>query len=502
MNLISRIFNALRGTRGRPAQPSASGVPLTPTANPRTYFDTLKAYYLNNALYDETMAALRKLRVWNEPMKPLRNPAMRAVEFYASTLWPGTLPAALEVEADNARIVEPIQQIHQWSNWGAKKQLAARWLALYGNLFLKVSQRSDGRPYLQLIEPQDVTDFTLDERGFITELRIDTPLARDEEGRTVGYTRTEFWSKAEGEYRVYEHTLGDAPLAQLEPPLLRRSLAEFGIDFVPIAFARLRDIGDQWGAGAFALCLDKIDEANRMATRLHQMLFRHNKVLWALSANATDAQGRPLPAPRVGDATTSPNAADSDVVNLADDALLRLPGNATMQSLVPQLNYMAALEILRDHMRELESDLPELTYFRLRDFGELSGKAVRLMLTNATDRTIEARGNAESALIQAQQMALTIGAQAGVFRDIGTYEAGDFTHAFKPRPVLAPDTTEQLQDLVLKQSIGVPDRQLQREAGYTDADRDEWAEWEAEEAPAAEDAPDEADQLLTALTRR
>src|SRR5690606_6764414 len=111
---------------------------------------------------------------------------------------------------------------------------------------------------------------------------------------------------------------------------------------------KLRDVGDLRGRGAFFHTLDKIDEANRMVTRLHQMLFRYNKPTWVLAATGTDEDGRPLPSPVINGVSPSGTA------DVADDDLLRLPGQTTLTSLVPDLNYADALQILQDHMLELE----------------------------------------------------------------------------------------------------------------------------------------------------
>ena len=63
-------------------------------------------------------------------------------------IWPGPLPAALPIVTENQAIIEPIQQVWTWSNWGSEKQAAARWFACYGDMFLKVATKSDdaGKP--------------------------------------------------------------------------------------------------------------------------------------------------------------------------------------------------------------------------------------------------------------------------------------------------------------------------------------------------------------------
>ena len=346
----------------------------------------------------------------------MRNPAFRVVEFYAAKLWPGNLPDALPIITDNPAIVDPIEQVWTWSNFSSEKQAAARWFACYGDMFIKVATRQDDngtptRVFLQNLEPQYVTDFDADERGFLTYVRIDIPRQRRDGDERKSYLHTEVWNKEE--YRLWEHDkTAETPLSQLGPMRDSRPLSDFGIDFVPVVWQPFRNIGDTRGLAAITPALDKIDEANRQATRLHQMIFRNNRALWAVSANAMDAQGRPLPPPRLGDASAD-NTLDVD-----DDTIMRLPGQATLNSLVPALNYEAALSVIDSQMAEIQRDLPELAYYELRG-RPVSGVAAELLLGDAIDRLLEARGNAETALVRADQMALTIGEAAGIFRGDG-----------------------------------------------------------------------------------
>jgi hypothetical protein len=402
-------------------------------ANWADQYNMLKAYYLNNGVYEVLDAMFTGLGVKRQELRPLRNPAFRVVEFYAAKLWPGPLPNALPIITDNQAIIPAIEQVWTWSNWGSEKQAAARWFACYGDMFLKVATRTDesGRPvrvFFQNLEPQYVTDFDADERGYLTYVRIDIPQQRRDGDTLKSYMHTEVWTKEE--YRRWEHDKSPTTeLAQLGLVREARPLSDFGIDFVPIVWQPFRNIGDQRGLAAITPALDKIDEINRQATRLHQMLFRNNRALWALSANAMDAQGRPLPPPRLGD------AAGGNTLDLDDDTILRLPGQATLESLVPNINYEAALAVLTAQEAEVQRDLPELAYYELRG-RDVSGVAAELLLGDAIDRLLEARGNAETALIRADQMALTIGQAAGIFGGLGEYEAGAFDHTFAERPVL------------------------------------------------------------------
>lgn len=436
-------------------------------ANWADQYRMLRAYYLNNGVYEVLDAMLSGIGVQRQELRPLRNPAFRVVEFYAAKLWPGALPQALPIVTENQAIVDPIRQVWTWSNWGSEKQTAARWFACYGDMFIKVATLEDaaGRPtrvFLQNLEPQYVTEFDADERGFLTYVRIDIPQQRRVGDELKPYLHTEVWTKID--YRQWEHDRSPStPLAQLGPVRVQRPLSDFGIDFVPVVWQPFRNIGDDRGLAAITPALDKIDEVNRQATRLHQILFRYNKALWALSANAMDAQGRPLPPPRLGDLSAD------NTMDLDDDTIVRLPGQATLESLVPNISYDAALSVIAAQMAEIERDLPELAYYELRG-RNVSGVAAEMLLGDAIDRLLEARGNAEAALIRADQMALTIGAAAGIFADVGAYEDGAFDHSFAERPVLKLSDNERAALVQSWVQAGVPLRTALRRVGWSEDD--------------------------------
>jgi hypothetical protein len=438
--------------------------------SPSAMYRLLEMYYYNNGLYDAIRQELYEASIWTPAMKGLRNPAHRVVEFYPAKIWPGTLPDALPILTENPAIIEPIQQGWTWSNWGAKKQLAARWFALYGDWFVKVATHSNDegkvdRVYLQQIKPEYVTDFTLDERGFVTAIRLDIPQA-DNAGT---YTHTEVWDKTSGMVAIWRNSQGaSATTKQLGVAKESHELSEYGIDFVPFVHAMFQDVGDDRGVGAFVHSLDKIDETNRQATRLHQMIFRFNKPLLAVMANDKDPQGRPLPAPKVGDTTTGK-------LTTGDDDLITLPGMSKLDAMVPAINYDAHLKAITEQMAEIEKDQPELKYYRLMDLGgNISGRAVRLLLSDASDKALEARGNMESALVRANQMMLTIGVNAGLFSaSIGKYESGSFDHSFAPRdvfPLSDQDIAEAVKNDV---GAGIPLTTALRRRGWSQADLDQ-----------------------------
>jgi hypothetical protein len=421
---------------------------------PSAWYEMLEEYYLNNGLYDLVALQLHENAIWTPGMKPLRNPAHRAVEFHVSHLWSGALGLAFPLVTKNKKLPDAIAKIDEWSNWGSQKQLAARWFANMGDMFIKIAEKSEGgevtRVYKDPIKPKYVTDFDLDERSFITYIRIDVPAGEE--------MHTEVWSKTRGSYRLWKHNRSiDTPVEQLGTPVDVKTFEQLGFDFIPIVHAKFIDIGEPRGVGCFVHALDKIDEANRQATRLHQILFRYNKATNAVSANGMDASGKPLPPPTITGRDGS-TADESNPAVLGDDDLYLLPGMSKLEQMVPDIKYDAALEILNAQMDEISNDLPEILWYELKDKGELSNVALKTLLGPAVARVLEARGNAEPALVRANQMALTI---AGVhnlesFRDLGSFEKGDFQHTFAERDVIPMSAKEKAELVKADADAGMP----------------------------------------------
>lgn len=471
-----KILTSLFG--GGTAAALRTSVQAAITASELPYSEIAKllwSYFLNNGLYDELQLAGYFLG--DETLKSLRNPAGRVVKFYTDTIWPGRLPDALPLDTmGNENLVAPISDLWKWSNWQSNKQILALWTAVLGEAYIKIAQpEGKERVYLQNIRPEYVPDgqVDFDAQGNVTYIRVDVPQTRRENDRIVYYTHTEVWDKAAGVARFWLHKQGaETAVARLGTPTSEYDMmADWGIDFVPFVRAVHTDVGEDRGVGAFLLQLDKINEANRVATDLHAQIFRHNKPKWALRANGVDqATGRALPPPNVA---TTKNAAGEDVVEMSGEKFIRLPGTSTLEPLVPPLNYADHLAILQDHMAELENDLPELRYFRLQDAPDLSGRAIRLLMAPALASAVEVRGNLEDALVRAQKMALTIGQNAGVWKGLGNYEAGDLEHNFHERAVLNGGRYEDAEIWQAETAAGLPLLTVLKRSGWTEEQLDE-----------------------------
>lgn len=429
----------------------------------REFYRMLFAYYSTNGLYDYLNLQLKATKTSGQTLKPIRNPAWRVVEFYASKLFPGKLPESLPIASDNDRIIPEIERIWVWSNFSSMKQKLSRWFSIYGDLYIKINTKGDpvDAIYLSLIKPEYVTKQETDERGFLTYIRIDVTGIDDENEEMI---HTEEWDKETQLMRIWIHEQGlDKKISELGAPQTEIAFDQsHGEDYIPIVYQPFRDDGSGRGNGAFSAQLDKIDEANRQATRLAQILFRYNRAVWAATNTGVDSSGRPMPP------VSFESLLNSDsIMDLGDDDILSLPGMSSLQPLVPPINFGSALDVLQDQMKELEKDLPELQYYELRTMGEVSGRAVRYLLDDMISRVHEARGNAETALERAHQMALDIGSTFNLFQ-VGDYQAGDFAHSFLDRPILPEDLTEIAQMIQLLTASGVSIKQAALQAGLTD----------------------------------
>lgn len=435
---------------------------------PRALYDFLKQAYLSNGLYDGVRDAWAATGSTSPNLKAVRNPVAAVVDCLSGKLYPEPLTVTTprtqgltsqqeraEVEA-NDPIKAAIDQVHTWSNWGRAKRKHARWVSLYGEAWCKVvADPVAGRVYFDQIEPQYVTAYTVDVRDYVTMVRIDIPQTdEDRSGRSL-WTHVEAWDKDLQTvclWRVDGHSAQNRALWDLGPPVEEIPLSAFGIDFVPFTRTPFKEIDDGRAIGAVQLAIEAIIEADLSATNLHSLVFTDLAGAKVLKSIGNDAAGRPLPPPVVGSAATNGTAGrQSDgTVLVGRREFWRLPGNQELQDVIPDINYEAALAILQDHDTHLERLMPAMAYVKISELqgGELSGRAMSYKMRAFVDQVEEGRANVLASLKQADMMALTMGAAAGIpiFDGIGSFEAGDFEHFFQDQPILAISSLDEAEE--------------------------------------------------------
>lgn len=462
-------------------------------------YQALRAYRANNRLYDELRLMLTEANLPDKVIAGFRNPTNAVVEFYCATVWPGAnLREALPIESQSRvssdgdaqaekerqeRLHEAAYQVMLWSNWATKKQRYIRDLATLGDQFLKVVSKSDARDKVQrvffrLIRPEDFTDFDVDERGFLTYVRMDIPRSeRQTDGSLREYVHVEVWDKRLGTYRVWEVPKERAHRGtdDLGTPLRSAAIADLtGGDFIPFVHTKFIEDDEGRGMAAIEPALDKIDELNAMVTRLHRRLYLYGTAQEQMVSGVMDPDGLPMAPPADADG--------DDVVLVADGDIMKIPSGWRLYPRNQGVDFEAQAQAIKDHMDHLrQTDLPELGWGQIGDTTrEMAGIALRIMLTAPLAKALEVRGNAEAGLIRATQMAMTIAQNGGIPQfakeRIGSWnqDGSDFEFWFKDRAVIPLTEEEEAQiektraeAAEKKALVGWSNDQIQREFGLS-----------------------------------
>lgn len=456
MTVINQLWDFIQGF-------NKQGANASPTVLPDDYNPLYEALY---GLYNNDSAIIPE-----DTTRRLRTVVNRSVEFYVAKMIPGQ---EIKVTAANTAVQEPIEQIIKDSNLGNNKPAMLRGFSLFGDSFIRVRGDKE-KSYLEDVSPFYVTDFGEDSRGFLTYLRIDIPTLDEVTDTPVLYT--EYWDEDEQTLTTWTGPNSrTTPIDQLGGTKEVSSFSELGIDFIPVVHTKFKDNGDKRGQGCTYHALDKIYEANRVATRLHDLLFAFGEPVFVISANSTDAQGRPMPAPRldassISSAVSSAAAAITGVIGQIFGRAIFFPGMTKMDSLIPDIDYSDALLILNAQMEELEKDLPELRWYALDSTAQsaMSGTALRTLLGAAIDRANEARNNFLASLSRAFEMALTIGIYNNVFpASLGQFDSGDFDHELNVDSAWGESVDEKAATMKALVDAGMPAKSAMTLAGFTD----------------------------------
>lgn len=376
-------------------------------------YQLLRRYYANNYLYDDLNTLSHINEKYLEFKKNYFNPAHRSVEFFASKLLPGK---SLQINSSNQAVRDAILQVHKWSNLDALKNGLSRSFALNGDLFVKIVNDSK-KVYFESIDP-DCIDFKADKRGFLTEATLEIP-SIDDEGKP--YTYVEFWDKENGYMCSWNlrDKVNFKKVEELGTPDFYATLQELGIFFIPIVHAKFSDTGaDLRGKSCFEHVIEKIDLINRSETRLHEMFYNFGKDFFVMI---------PIPKEDKNGKEAVTNIDPNLEVKIEKDGIFVVPESYSLESLTIDAKFDAGLAILNAVKMEVEKDLPEIKYFNLD--GQVSGKAIKTLLSSAVDRAEEAQASLIAALIRADEIALTIGNYHNIFMGIGSYESGTFEHS-------------------------------------------------------------------------
>ncbi len=427
------------------------------------------AYYLNDDLYKRLYHAGHGETFAGMPV--YFNPVPAVVDFYASTALPGD--AAVEpthAEGDAEALRAAVALIWRWSNWPQLRRDLTVTAAVLSDVFVKVAERTRTAEepatavYMQDIPPQTVRWWDADERGYLTGIRIDTPLQTSiftgEERRhvLVEVWRKE-WSDGFRGVRYYEaapHRMLDDTTA--ENAVSAVGFEELGYDFIPIVWAR---IDTPWRRQ-----VAHIDRYNAVAWQMARL----NRPLAVVGAGGNDAAGRPL-APPLGaaDGLESLYSEPGDGVM----GVVRLPGLTNLQWAGTPVDFGAMMAMLAEMKESIIDGLPEYRVSTLRGI-QVATETMQLLMNQAESRALALRDGLTRALVRAQMMAITI-AQVGevapeVFarERLGTYEDGRTEHEFTAAPVFVKSAAAKAGELAELVAAGASIEGAATVAGYSE----------------------------------
>lgn len=434
--------------------------------------NVLDGYYTNDALYRNLQAELSDRRY--KGYAGFRNPASRLVELYVAKLSDRLFDSLDTHGKDDLAVL--IERVYEWSNWRDRIEECARDLTIYGVTWVKVEQNEEGtRIQRNLLDPRIVTEFKMDARDTLTYLRLDIefqqPLEEDE-NELRDMWRTEVWDKPNQTYEAYEHDLGPqsdladirdtgdhsrkvegAVLAEEIPEGRSENTAITGYNFIPVVCRRIRvRRTDPRGRGVYQHILDAIDELARQATKLSQMMFPNVYCVIQREAGSKggDLQQMFLEGEDARRALQRAQQEGYRVVDVEGVQTIRLPAGASMSWSIPPIDFSGHVAAMDNFVREsIEKDAPELSYYRLREFGQPpSGVAAETMMADLRDRILNVRGKVEDMEVRLNKMALTLGKVLGLegFENVGDYESGALDHDFKPYILFPKSPLEQAQE--------------------------------------------------------
>lgn len=350
-----------------------------------------------------------------EDIRPrgLKNPAKIIVDFYEEHALTGRMidpppttrqmvagadpedmpDGDLWVQAVDPRMVGPVMQVWDWSNFQKNLSQISRNAGNYGNCLLVATEEPDpggqgGKVYVEIRHPAELVAFERHPgRGHLIYAKIETLLyERDpitQERRpyvlTREYTKTTISIFKDGKPFDFYGT-GEASFPNPH-------------GFVPVVLARFQEItGEDLGLNAYYSGLSEINEICLTASTVGTNIAKHNSPQWA-ALGATPPTGKPLE---------------------RGDNIWYFPAGTALQQIIAKLDIAGAYLHIDSLMDTLENKFPELLLPKIGDSKrDITGAAVRGILSGLIRRGLRVREGLEVSIVDIINMAVSMGQNFG-----------------------------------------------------------------------------------------
>lgn len=431
---------------------SFSNSPTIPD-DPRARYDLLR-WFRDNQAYRQLRG---ELSAFGNPsdfhkIRALENVCEQATSFHVMHVFPGTLEEAfpVELEPDDPLRVAAYRILRD-GRFGIQKDYAVETTATCGDVFFQARLADSAKAvYPDVIDPDFVTEFEEDNRGNITYIRLDW----DDLDSETGEVYTEIYSKEDDFYALWHHLKGLGGDVEDETPVepYPVKMSSFGHDFVPfVRFpARQSFKRGELCKGVFEPHLELIVQQNRDLTVLSDRYFRHGKPTMQVRRGeagqaAVDMQWDPAEDERFERERTERGEKRIKEEPLGgDETVIRQPGLAYLEYLVPDINWTAGLDQIERHRQSLGRSMSEIRFFDGIDKGDPSALAITKHQDPSYRRAKALRANGEEAVLAVIKMCISIKQARGIYdASLGSFDSGDFDRlVFKARPI-SPETAAE-----------------------------------------------------------
>jgi hypothetical protein len=448
--------------------------------------------YADNSLYEDvaTWQTYRSRHRLPRSIRSVYNPASRAISWYcghvfrgawtedgAPTPWgaPHLLRIPSDVLAARAPLILAALQCLAWGNWQSAHKFYVSEGATVGSTFVEVVDDLDRRKvYPEIVPVERVADLLLDASGNVKEYELDYQAYDRDKDET---------------YRYRKRVTGEQITVWRDERIVADDPNPYG--FAPGVWVKHRDRGGIFGAPVIDGVIPKIDEANRLATGIHNYVAKLQSQPQII-ASATQ------PTPLASQAKATETLTDDEMVRFQEliPWMWTQDVNTKTFPLMQPVPIEGAAAALAALMAEIEADLPEVTLDReLRSMSQVTGPGAERLVSDTVARLEEAQANYLAGTVKVMQMGTSIGgwrfntgawgrgtdidrrqAKFAPF-SLDSYNDGLLDLMLAPAPLFDETETERFQALAIKKDVaGLPDEAVQEELGYDEAARARFGE--------------------------
>lgn len=466
---------------------------VTANANVLEDFDSFAArqvrYDIMFASYENT--AYRNIHTWANSYKTvygmyksirnIYNPTFRLVEFWKTMIFGGLLDpeagesGAIPINTENKAIRGAIKTLWKASNWKINKDLVPLFGTSMGDVGIKICDDvAHEEMYLEVIHPSMIADIDVDTRGRVKGYQLEE-MRYDEKRKACKFTEEAI--RGEGEDVIFR-TYKDGKLFAWDGVSYEWT-EPYG--FIPFVFVKHSDAGRKFGWAEAHPGRSKISELDDTASKLHDYIRKSIDPVWLFNFK------KPSVAPKIKTESSQPTENHPEPRREETDSLYIADTNAKAQPLVTDLvDVEKVANSIERIIAELERDFPELQMDIWTVGGYTTGKALRTARQRVERKVIQRRPAYDTAMVDAQSMAIAIGGMRGYEGyegfNLGSYKAGDLDHTIPAtRPIFQTDVLEGVEIkqifwniVTLAKEKQMPVDEVLKDLGWTKSRTDEF----------------------------